>query len=258
MSPDIDEVIREVRIAATPTDVFPYFTDPEKLVAWKAASAELDARPGGRFRMDVTGRGDVAQGEYLDIEPPHRIRFTWQWERDGPGTPLETPAPSVVEVTLTPDGDGTLLRLVHRGIPGPNRDASAAGWTHYLERLVLAASGEEPGPDPWAETDADKSEAAKMKETTVDTQRNKATLQRLYDEVMNGHDVDAADALITLDRPDHDPTFPPELTIGREGFKRLFGMLIAAFPDLHFTTQFMVAEDDMVTAFTTDRGNASR
>ena len=88
----------------------------------------------------------------------------------------------------------------------------------------------------------------------VDTQRNKANLQRLYDEVMNGHDVDAADDLITLDRPDHDPTFPPELTTGREGFKRLFGMLIAAFPDLRFTTQFMVAEDDKVFALTTIGG----
>lgn len=88
----------------------------------------------------------------------------------------------------------------------------------------------------------------------MDTERNKATLQRLYDEVMNGHDLAAADALITLDRPDHDPTFPPELTTGREGFKKLFGTLIAAFPDLHFTTQFMVAEGDMVTAFTTIEG----
>jgi len=88
----------------------------------------------------------------------------------------------------------------------------------------------------------------------VDTKRNKGTLQHLYDEVMNGHDLDAADALITLDRPDHDPTFPPELTTGREGFKKLFGMLIAAFPDLRFTTQFMVAEGDMVTAFTTIEG----
>ena len=153
MSPDTDEVIREVRIAAAPTDVFPYFTDPEKLVAWKAASAELDARAGGRFRMDVTGRGDVAQGEYLDIDPPHRIRFTWQWDNEQPDAGAT--APSVVEVTLTPDGDGTLLRLVHRGIPGPNRDASAAGWAHYLERLVLAASGREPGPDPWAEPPTD-------------------------------------------------------------------------------------------------------
>ncbi len=151
MSAHADEVIREVRIAATPTDVFPYFTDPEKLVAWKAATVELDARPGGRFRMDVTGRGDVAEGEYLDIDPPHRIRFSWHWEDEQLDTHAAAQAPSVVEVTLTPDGDGTLLRLVHRGIPGPNRDASAAGWTHYLERLVLAASGREPGPDPWAE-----------------------------------------------------------------------------------------------------------
>ncbi len=88
----------------------------------------------------------------------------------------------------------------------------------------------------------------------MDTQRNKANLQRLYDEVMNGHNLDAADKLITVDRPDHDPTFPPEFTTGREGFKKLFTMMIAAFPDLTFTTQFMVAEGDMVGAFNTVSG----
>lgn len=151
MSAHTDEVVREVRIAAAPADVFPYFTDPQKLVAWKAATAELDARPGGTFRMDVTGRGDVAKGEYLDIDPPHRIRFTWQWEHEQPDAQMAAHAPSVVEVTLTPDGEGTLLRLVHRGIPEPIRDASAAGWDHYLARLMLAATGHDPGPDPWAE-----------------------------------------------------------------------------------------------------------
>ena len=151
MSTQTDEVIREIHIAAAPLDVFPYFTDPEKLVAWKAATAELDARPGGRFRMDVTGRGDVAEGEYLDVEPPHRIRFSWRWANEA-----AAPTPSVVEVTLVPDGDGTLLRLVHRGIPATNRDASAAGWDHYLARLMLAASGQEPGPDPWAEPPTDR------------------------------------------------------------------------------------------------------
>ena len=88
----------------------------------------------------------------------------------------------------------------------------------------------------------------------MDTERNKASLQLLYDKVMNGHDVDAADALITVDRPDHDPTFPPEFTTGREGFKRLFTMLIGAFPDLRFTTTFMVAEGDMVTSFNAVQG----
>ena len=64
----------------------------------------------------------------------------------------------------------------------------------------------------------------------MDEKRNKENLRRLYDEVMNGHRVDAADELITSDRPDHDPNLPPEFTEGREGFKRLFRMFIEAFP----------------------------
>jgi len=149
MAAETDIVVREVRIAAAPTVVFSYFVDPAKLTTWKAASAELDARPGGRFRMDVTGRGDIAHGEYLDLDPPRRIRFTWRWEEARPA-PSAAP-PSVVEVTLTPDGNGTLLRLVHRGIPAEILQGSAAGWDHYLARLVLAAPGRDPGPDPWAE-----------------------------------------------------------------------------------------------------------
>jgi predicted ester cyclase len=84
----------------------------------------------------------------------------------------------------------------------------------------------------------------------MDPERNAATLQRLYDEVMNGHNVDAADELITIDRPDNDPTFPPEFTAGRAGFKKLMTMLTGAFPDLRFTTELMVAGNDLVSAFT--------
>ena len=145
MAHEPEEIVREVRIAASPETVFPYFTDADKLVVWKAARADLDARPGGVFRMDVTGRGDVARGQYLEIDPPRRVVFTWEWEQ-GAAT---QPARSVVEVTLSPDGDGTLLRLVHRGVPAEIRRGSAAGWAHYLPRLALAAAGHDPGPDPW-------------------------------------------------------------------------------------------------------------
>jgi steroid delta-isomerase-like uncharacterized protein len=88
----------------------------------------------------------------------------------------------------------------------------------------------------------------------MDPQRNKANLQRLYDEVMNGHRVDAADDLITPDRPDHDPNLPPEFTEGREGFKRLFRAFIAAFPDLGFDNEHMVAEGDLVAAYNSMHG----
>ncbi len=56
-------------------------------------------------------------------------------------------------------------------------------------------------------------------------------MRRLHDEVTNGHNADAADELITIDRPDNDPAIPPEFTAGRAGFKKLITMLTGAFPD---------------------------
>jgi uncharacterized protein YndB with AHSA1/START domain len=140
------DIVREVVIAAPPEVVFPYFTEPEKMIAWKAVAATLDARPGGIFQIDVTGH-DVARGEYVEIDPPRRVVFTFGWESEGSAVP---PGSTTVEVTLEPDGDGTRVRLVHSGVPDGIRAGSAEGWDHYLPRLVVAAEGGIPEPDPWA------------------------------------------------------------------------------------------------------------
>jgi hypothetical protein len=56
----------------------------------------------------------------------------------------------VIEFELEEDGDGTRLRFVHRDLPTSDTTASHAhGWDHYLPRLVEAASGGDPGRDPW-------------------------------------------------------------------------------------------------------------
>jgi uncharacterized protein YndB with AHSA1/START domain len=141
------DIIREVVIQAPPDAVFPYFVDPERMIAWKAVDATLDPRPGGIFRIDVTGH-DVALGEYVEIDPPRRVVFTFGWESEG--SPLR-PGGSTVEVTLVPEGEGTRVRLVHTGVPEEIRAGSTKGWDHYLPRLVIAAEGGTPGPDPWAE-----------------------------------------------------------------------------------------------------------
>jgi steroid delta-isomerase-like uncharacterized protein len=82
-------------------------------------------------------------------------------------------------------------------------------------------------------------------------ERNKAQLQKLYDEVINPGDFERADRYITPDRPDHDPNLPPEMTRDREGFKLFFRMFRAAFPDQKFGIDFMIAENDLVTAIGT-------
>lgn len=138
-----DAVEREVRINARPEVVFAYFTDPVKMLEWKGTEAYLDPRPGGIFRVNVTGR-EIARGEFLEVIPYSRIVFTWGWE-EGPITPGST----TVEVLLTPDGDGTLLRLRHLGLDPEGQLSHVMGWEHYLPRLALAASGQDTGVDPW-------------------------------------------------------------------------------------------------------------
>ena len=45
------DIVREVVIAAPPEVVFPYFTDPETMIVWKAVAATRDARPAGIFQI---------------------------------------------------------------------------------------------------------------------------------------------------------------------------------------------------------------
>jgi uncharacterized protein YndB with AHSA1/START domain len=142
----IGVVRREIRIAARPETVFGFFTDPSLLVRWMGLEATVDPRPGGVLRIRVNG-GSTVRGEFVEAVAPSRLVFTWGFEEaDG----LLPAGASTVEVTLTPDGDGTLLRLVHRDLPAAAREQHDAGWDHFLERLAVAAAGEDPGPDPWA------------------------------------------------------------------------------------------------------------
>ncbi|HKE97979.1 MAG TPA: ester cyclase [Actinomycetes bacterium] len=82
-----------------------------------------------------------------------------------------------------------------------------------------------------------------------DQERNKETVLRLYQEVFERGDIDAADKLITEDRPDHDPNLPPEMTVGRQGFKRFAAAFRAGFPDVRFVSELLVAEGDMVVSY---------
>lgn len=143
----VTAIEREVRIRARPETIFPFLTEPGLMVRWMGVSAVADARPGGLFRVDVDGASHVARGEYVEVSPHDRVVFTWGWESED--SPVR-PGSSTVEITLVPDGDETVVRLVHSDLPSADSaNAHAVGWEHYLPRLELAAAGGDPGPDPW-------------------------------------------------------------------------------------------------------------
>ena len=134
-----DVLERELRIAARPETVFAFFTDPAKMIRWMGKDATLDPRPGGICRIDMNGH-DITRGEYLEVVPHSRVVFSFGWEAEG-STPR--PGESTVEITLTPDGAGTIVRLRHSGLDAEERMSHGQGWDQFLPGLVAVAEKQE-------------------------------------------------------------------------------------------------------------------
>ena len=132
-------------IDATPEEAFALFTEPERLRRWQAVSAAVDLRMGGEYRFTVTP-GHIASGTFTEVVPGKRVVFTWGWV----GADDLPPGASTIVVELEPAGDKTLVRLTHQGLTPEQATGHTEGWTHFMERLVDAASSGDAGLDPWA------------------------------------------------------------------------------------------------------------
>jgi uncharacterized protein YndB with AHSA1/START domain len=140
-------VRRETQIAAPPATVFAYLTDPQKIVSWMGMESETDAHPGGVYLLKGIGRGGkTARGAFREVVPVHRLAYSFGWE----GDEEVPPGSSLIEIDLIDRDGGTLMRMTHSGLPNETSCANhASGWAHYIGRLSIAASGRDPGPDPW-------------------------------------------------------------------------------------------------------------
>ena len=127
------------RIAATPDEVFDAWTRADALNQWLipcgpgSTRAQLDARVGGRFSIDMNNDGEHIphHGEYLRLERPTLLEFTWISRHTEDKR-------SVVTVELKAAGDAaTELTLTHRLLPSQKAaDGHTKGWTVILDELV--------------------------------------------------------------------------------------------------------------------------
>ena len=82
-------------------------------------------------------RGNPARGQYVEIDPPRRVVFTWGIE----GRPDFPPGSSTVEVVLQEDGDETVVTLTHRDLPTEDyRRSHQGGWGEFLGILAGVAA----------------------------------------------------------------------------------------------------------------------
>lgn len=102
-------------------------TDPAILIHWFPTEIEFDLAA-GKVVFDPNG-SEPTDGTVLEADPPHRLAFTWDTDH--------------LEFTLFPDGEGTLLTLVHLFDDKPGAASFATGW-----ELCLAALLNENAPTP--------------------------------------------------------------------------------------------------------------
>ncbi len=111
-------------IKAASGRVFKALTDPEDIASWSGDEATMDATPGGAFSV----WGGSIIGTNLEIVPDRKLVQTWRedtWDTD-----------SRVTFTLTPEGNGTRVELLHEDVPDSEYDAIAEGWNIYYLGVI--------------------------------------------------------------------------------------------------------------------------
>jgi predicted ester cyclase len=78
----------------------------------------------------------------------------------------------------------------------------------------------------------------------MSTEANTAQLRRLADEVLTGHNLAALDEIFHADYVENEP--PPGMGPGREGLRQWLARWIAAFPDVRWTVEEQIADEDRV------------
>jgi len=141
-------VRKEIAIAARPETVWEFLVDSEKATRWMGVTATLDAQPGGVYLCNIIP-GHTARGEFVEVDPPRRLVFTWGWDPGDEGPNAVPPGSTRIEIELVPREDGTLLRFTHELPTAESAQSHAHGWDHYLGRLEVAAGGGDAGEDPW-------------------------------------------------------------------------------------------------------------
>jgi uncharacterized protein YndB with AHSA1/START domain len=125
-------------VAAAPERVFVAWTDAAQLAAWwwpqlAGTTYDVDARPGGCFRIQSPAIRATVTGVYTDVDPPKRLAFTWSWEDDDePDATVE----DTVVVTFEPVDTGTRVTVAHTSTAHVADGGAEQGWNDVLDRLA--------------------------------------------------------------------------------------------------------------------------
>jgi uncharacterized protein YndB with AHSA1/START domain len=143
-----DRIEREITIGASQERAWELLTEAEHLGKWFAdAGAEIDLQPGGAVALHWDEHGTY-RGRVERVEPPRFVSFRWAALGFPDSEPREGNS-TLVEFTLTPDGDGTRLRVTESGFDTldwpedkqrEHREGNREGWEIKTRELAEYAA----------------------------------------------------------------------------------------------------------------------
>ena len=151
MTTDNTNTIRLHRVfRAAPERVYRAFLDAAAMAKWLPPNGftgqvhHLDARVGGSYKMSftnfTTGRSHSFGGEFLELQPDERIRYTDKFEDPNLAGEIQT------TITLHKVSVGTELNIVQEGVPAVIPvEACYLGWQESLTLLANLVEAEIPG-----------------------------------------------------------------------------------------------------------------
>ena len=123
------EVKIERTIPAPCAEVFEAWLDPKVPgTTWNAADKFiLDPKVDGLFYWSM--KGTAHYGRFTEIERPGTIKHTWM-------SPNTSGLESTVTLTFQPQGENTLMTIVHSGLPDTEQARGhEKGWTYFIDIL---------------------------------------------------------------------------------------------------------------------------
>ena len=129
---DLGVVRMEDRFDSDIDDVWSALTDRARLAVWYG-DLEGEMGPGGEYRARLHASGWEGTGRIEAFEPPRHLLVAI---RDS-----EEPGEGALEVTLTPDGEGTSIVWEERGMPADLLAAYGAGIQIHVEDLGAYLAG---------------------------------------------------------------------------------------------------------------------
>ena len=123
-------------LPAAPDEVYAAWVEADALATFIApapgtAQVEIEPRVGGRLRIVMTfpDRVTEIEGEFLVLDRPHRISFSWR--------PLRAAFDSVVTVAFEPHGEAqTRMTITHSRLPHEWLDSYRRGWGIIRDELA--------------------------------------------------------------------------------------------------------------------------